>query len=47
MKKEKWQGAGTRGVKFISGGSDIAALKPSGKALTVTIGRGLAKNTRK
>lgn len=47
MKKEKWQGAGTRQVKFICSGTDIPLLKPSGKVLTVTIARGLAKNTRK
>ena len=47
MKKEKWQGAGTRTVKFIAGGSDVALLKPSGKGLNVTIARGQPKDTRK
>ena len=47
VKKEKWQGAGTRQIKFLTGGTDVAFLKPSGKALTVTIAQGRPKNTRK
>lgn len=47
VKKERFQAAGTRAVKFLSGGNDIAALKPSGKVLNITIARGLPNNTRK
>ncbi|XP_067932052.1 unconventional myosin-Ie-like isoform X2 [Watersipora subatra] len=46
VKKEKWQGAGVRSIKFLVGGGDIAFLKPSGKNLTVTIAAGSPKNTR-
>lgn len=46
MKKEGWGGGGTRQVKFESAGiSDMAVLKPSGKVLTVTIGRGLPSDS--
>lgn len=47
VKKDKWQGAGTRSVKFTVGGGDKALIKPSGKVLNVTIATGLAKNTSK
>ena len=47
MKKEGWGGGGSRTVKFISGHGDRAQLKSSGKTLTVSIGMGLPKDTRK
>lgn len=48
LKKEKWQGAGSRTVKFLVGGDamQVAMLKPAGKVLNVSIARGLPKDTR-
>ncbi|XP_068688023.1 unconventional myosin-Ie-like isoform X1 [Montipora foliosa] len=46
VKKEGWGGGGTRILNFTSGDSDFPLLKPSGKTLNVSIGRGLPKDTR-
>lgn len=47
VKKEGWGGGGTRTLSFTaSGASDFPLLKPSGKTLNVSIGRGLPKDTR-
>ena len=42
VKKEGWGGGGVRFLKFISGNSDLAKLKPSGKTLTISIQPGLS-----
>ncbi|KAG8454739.1 hypothetical protein GDO86_001093 [Hymenochirus boettgeri] len=46
VKKEGWGGGGTRAVQFTRGQGEIAILKPGGKALTVSIGDGLPKNSK-
>ncbi|XP_028569738.2 unconventional myosin-If [Podarcis muralis] len=46
VKKEGWGGGGTRTVSFVSGQGDVAALKASGKTLTISIGSGLPKNSK-
>ncbi len=49
LKKENWgflSGGGTRQVLFVQGQGDMPVLKPSSKALQVSIGPGLPKNTR-
>ncbi|ELK31068.1 Myosin-If [Myotis davidii] len=45
VKKEGWGGGGTRSVTFSRGSGDVAALKPSGRALTVSVGDGLPKSS--
>ena len=48
VKKEGWGGGGTRTLSFTaSGASDFPLLKPSGKTLNISIGRGLPKDTSK
>ena len=47
VKKEGWGGGGTRQIRFLQGQSNEAVLKVSGKALTVSIGSGMARNSRK
>jgi len=49
VKKDRfYSSGGGRVLRFVSAPSgDIAQLKTSGKALTVSIGPGLAKNARK
>ncbi|XP_040097416.1 unconventional myosin-If isoform X2 [Oryx dammah] len=46
VKKEGWGGGGTRSVTFSRGSGDVAVLKASGKALTVTVGDGLPKSSK-
>ncbi|KAI1889635.1 hypothetical protein AGOR_G00164980 [Albula goreensis] len=49
LKKESWgpwSAGGSRQVQFIPGQGDVAVLRPSNKALQVSIGPGLPKNTR-
>ncbi|KAF7668880.1 hypothetical protein LDENG_00278050 [Lucifuga dentata] len=49
LKKENWgflSGGSSRQVMFVQGQGDLAVLKPSSKTLEVSIGPGLAKNTR-
>uniref|UniRef100_A0A8C4X110 Myosin IF n=1 Tax=Eptatretus burgeri TaxID=7764 RepID=A0A8C4X110_EPTBU len=46
VKKEGWGGGGQRQVVFVHGSGDLAVLRPSGKALNVSIGEGLPKNSR-
>ncbi|MBN3300010.1 MYO1E protein, partial [Amia calva] len=49
VKKGGWGpfgGAGSRQIQFLHGEGDQATLKPSSKALTVSIGPGLPKNSR-
>ncbi|XP_070543258.1 unconventional myosin-Ie-like isoform X2 [Ptychodera flava] len=46
VKKEGWGGGGTRQVKFLTGNSDLATMKTSGKTLNVAIGPGLARDSR-
>ncbi|XP_045074319.1 unconventional myosin-Ie, partial [Coregonus clupeaformis] len=49
LKKENWgflSGGGSRQVMFVLGQGDVAVMKPSSKALQVSIGAGLPKNTR-
>ncbi|XP_076012146.1 unconventional myosin-Ie isoform X2 [Genypterus blacodes] len=49
LKKENWgflSGGGTRQVTFVQGQGDLAVLKPTSKSLQISIGPGLAKNTR-
>lgn len=45
MKKEGWGGGGTRSVTFSRGSGDLAVLKASGRALTVSVGDGLPKSS--
>lgn len=46
VKKEGWGGGGSRQVKFAVGPvGDFAILKPSGKALSVTIAQGLPNDS--
>lgn len=45
MKKEGWGGGGTRSVTFSRGSGDVALLKASGRALTVSVGDGLPKSS--
>lgn len=45
VKKEGWGGGGTRSVTFSRGSGDVAVLKASGKALTVSVGDGLPKSS--
>ena len=47
MKKEGWGGGGTRTVRFAQGNSDLAVVKVSGKVMTVSMGPGLPRNSRK
>lgn len=47
MKKEGFGGGGTKQVKVINGQDSQAVCKISGKILTVSIGPGLPKETRK
>ena len=49
MKKDGFfhGGGGTRTVNFQNGQSDLMQLKTSGKTLTVLIGPGLPKSSRK
>ncbi|EPQ10477.1 Myosin-If [Myotis brandtii] len=46
VKKEGWGGGGTRSVTFSRGSSDVAELKASGRALTVSVGDGLPKSSK-
>uniref|UniRef100_A0A8C5MPZ5 Myosin IE n=1 Tax=Leptobrachium leishanense TaxID=445787 RepID=A0A8C5MPZ5_9ANUR len=50
LKKENWGpwsgGSGSRQVQFVQGFGDLAVLKHSNKALQVSIGQGLPKNSR-
>ncbi|KAL8177767.1 UNVERIFIED_CONTAM: Unconventional myosin-If [Gekko kuhli] len=46
VKKEGWGGGGTRTVTFLSGSGSVAVLKAAGKALSVSIGSGLPKNSK-
>ncbi|XP_015270241.1 PREDICTED: unconventional myosin-If [Gekko japonicus] len=46
VKKEGWGGGGTRTVTFLSGQGSVAVLKAAGKALSVSIGSGLPKNSK-
>uniref|UniRef100_G1P7S5 Myosin IF n=1 Tax=Myotis lucifugus TaxID=59463 RepID=G1P7S5_MYOLU len=46
VKKEGWGGGGTRSVTFSRGSGDVAALKASGRALTVSVGDGLPKSSK-
>ncbi|XP_061101636.1 unconventional myosin-Ie-like isoform X2 [Conger conger] len=49
LKKESWgpwSAGGSRQVQFVAGHGDQALLRPSNKALQVSIGPGLPKNTR-
>ncbi|KAK7115759.1 unconventional myosin-Ie-like isoform X2 [Littorina saxatilis] len=46
VKKEGWGGGGHRDVKFAPGQTDVAALKASGKTLTISIAPGLPKDSR-
>uniref|UniRef100_A0A673JXY8 Osteoclast-stimulating factor 1 n=1 Tax=Sinocyclocheilus rhinocerous TaxID=307959 RepID=A0A673JXY8_9TELE len=49
LKKEgwgPWNAGGSRQVQFIQGQGDVAGLRPSNKMLQVSIGPGLAKNSR-
>ncbi|CAL1534478.1 unnamed protein product [Lymnaea stagnalis] len=46
VKKEGWGGGGSRQVRFVRGGNEVAQVKASGKVLTVTIGSGLPKDSR-
>lgn len=45
MKKEGWGGGGTRSVTFSRGSGDVALLKASSRALTVSVGEGLPKSS--
>uniref|UniRef100_A0A8C0LD44 Myosin IF n=1 Tax=Canis lupus dingo TaxID=286419 RepID=A0A8C0LD44_CANLU len=45
VKKEGWGGGGTRSVTFSRGSGDLAVLKASGRALTVSVGDGLPKSS--
>lgn len=50
VKKGGWgpfSSAGSRQIQFQVGHGDDAVLKPSGKILQVSVGRGLPKNSRK
>jgi len=47
VKKEGWGGGGTRILNFSHGQGDTPTLKPSGKALAVSIGVGLPKESSK
>lgn len=47
VKKEGWGGGGSRFINFSLGQGDVAHLKPSSKALAVSIGQGLPKNSSK
>ncbi|KAK1342402.1 hypothetical protein QTO34_015167 [Cnephaeus nilssonii] len=46
VKKEGWGGGGTRSVTFSRGSGDVAVLKASSRALTVTVGDGLPKSSK-
>ncbi|KAG9463088.1 hypothetical protein GDO78_022464, partial [Eleutherodactylus coqui] len=46
VKKEGWGGGGTRTITFLRGQGDIAQFKPGGKALTISVGDGLPKNSK-
>uniref|UniRef100_A0A8C0NIR4 Myosin IF n=1 Tax=Canis lupus familiaris TaxID=9615 RepID=A0A8C0NIR4_CANLF len=46
VKKEGWGGGGTRSVTFSRGSGDLAVLKASGRALTVSVGDGLPKSSK-
>ena len=47
VKKEGWQGGGTRSIRFSGKSSDFhkAEIKPSGKVLTVLIADGLPNDS--
>lgn len=45
VKKEGWGGGGTRSVTFSRGSGDVAVLKASSRALTVSVGDGLPKSS--
>ena len=47
VKKEGWGGGGSRQIVFSRGSGDLPVMKPSGKALNVSIGPGLPKESRK
>lgn len=49
VKKDGWGGGGNRVLKFVKVHQpmDVAMLKPSGKTLTISIGPGLPKDSRK
>ncbi|ELK08065.1 Myosin-If [Pteropus alecto] len=46
VKKEGWGGGGTRSVTFSRGSGDVALLKASSRALTVSVGDGLPKSSK-
>ncbi|XP_035888604.1 unconventional myosin-If isoform X3 [Phyllostomus discolor] len=46
VKKEGWGGGGTRSITFSRGSGDMAVLKTSGRALTVSVGDGLPKSSK-
>ncbi|XP_036305816.1 unconventional myosin-If isoform X2 [Pipistrellus kuhlii] len=46
VKKEGWGGGGTRSVTFSRGSGDVAVLKASSRALTVSVGDGLPKSSK-
>uniref|UniRef100_A0A3P9NT93 Osteoclast-stimulating factor 1 n=1 Tax=Poecilia reticulata TaxID=8081 RepID=A0A3P9NT93_POERE len=47
VKKEGWGGGTSRVVVFQRGQGDLAQLKPGGKTLTISVGDGLPKSSRK
>lgn len=47
VKKEGFGGGGIKQVKFTRGQGDLSVLKPSTKALFVSIGQGLPKDSSK
>lgn len=47
IKKDGWRGGGTRTIQFNNGLSDLRVMKSSGKILSVEIGEGLPKDSRK
>lgn len=47
IKKEGWGGGGSRNIVFSRGQGELVTMKPAGKALTITIGDGLPKNSSK
>ncbi|XP_046494264.1 unconventional myosin-If [Equus quagga] len=46
VKKEGWGGGGTRSVTFSRGSGDVAVLKASSRALSVSVGDGLPKSSK-
>ncbi|XP_055514621.1 unconventional myosin-If-like [Leucoraja erinacea] len=46
IKKEGWGGGGSRNIVFSRGQGELVTMKPAGKALTITIGDGLPKNSK-